>query len=358
MSFPIIKEFNKTLFNTSAGNYFYPIVESIFPSFSIGTAKAKVIQLIIERTDVISVVLKPNRKFESFIPGQCIEVVIKINAVRYTRIFSISSSLQQFRHNRTITLTIQRQKEGKVTNWIHDKLKVGDSIEMSFPMGEFVLPNSKDNLVFIAGGTGITPFRSMLYQAQEENRKVTLLYYCNNVGEHLFARELKSLKDKKIKIELINSNTKGYISEEHIRSYCNDYKESIFYTCGPAPMLKATQVLLQSMHIESQNIKFEKFNPINDTNYIVENIEGTVSIRNTSKQNITVVNDSSILQALENNGYFPRHGCRMGICKKCQCTKTHGIVYNKLTHKFSEATEERIEICTSIPTGNVELDFN
>ncbi len=358
MSFTIINEVNKILFNTSAENYFYPLIESIFPHTSLGVTKAKVLKIIKERFDVISVVLKPNGKFKNFIPGQYIEVNIKINAVRYTRIFSISSSLQQLHHNHTITLTIQRQKGGKVTNWIHDSLKVGDSIEISDPMGEFVLPKSKDTLIFIAGGSGITPFRSMLYQAVEENRKVTLLYYCNDKGEHLFENDFQSLHDKNLKIELIDSNSQGYISTEHIHKYCIEPDKSIFYICGPPPMLKSTQAILQSLVIDPQNIRFENFNPIVASNYDIQHIEGTVSILNSSKQSIPVLSNSSILETLENNGYFPKHGCRMGICKKCQCTKKKGVIYNKLTQKFSEATAERIEICTTIPVGNIELDFN
>jgi hypothetical protein len=47
----------------------------------------------------------------------------------------------------------------------------------------------------------------------------------------------------------------------------------------------------------------------------------------------------------------------MGLCKQCSCTKTKGIVFNKLTNTYSEATTETIQICVSIPIGEVEINL-
>lgn len=351
-------ELNKTLFNTSAINYFSPILESIFPNSSFGCIRAKVINITIEREDVISVELLPNKKFKTFLPGQYVELSIKINAVHSTRIFSISSSLQQWKDDHTITLSIQKQKQGKITTWIHNHLKEGDIVEISTAMGDFVLPNTAEDVVFIAGGSGITPFRSMLYKALEQKRKVTLLYYCNAIGEHLFEDELLSFNNEEnINIHLIDSNSNGFISVSHLEKYCTNLTQAFTYICGPAPMIKAAQTVLEQLTISKDKIIIERFNPVQIPSKDLEHIEGTVSVINQNKNNIKVNPTSSILETLEQNGVFPKHGCRMGICKKCQCTKKSGVVYNKLTQQFSDANEERIEICSSIPVGNVELEF-
>lgn len=353
-----IDEFNKTLFNTSATNYFYPIIESLFPNNSIGCTKAKVIKITQERDDVLSFDLLPNNKFKTFIPGQFIEVVLKINAVRYTRIFSISSSLQQWNEKHTITLTIQKQKDGKITNWLHDNLQVGDVIEISDAMGEFTLQNTTNDVLFIAGGSGITPFRSMLYQIVTQNINVVLLYYCNSIDEHLFKDELLYLNaEKNITIHLIDSNSQGFINTEHLQKYCTNLIQKSIYICGPAPMITATQNALLQLNILEEQIIIERFRPIQIPTKDLAHIKGNVSIPNQNIKNLVVNVNSNILETLEQNGVFPKHGCRMGICKKCQCTKKSGIVYNKLTQQYSDANEERIEICSTIPLGNVELEF-
>ncbi|MEZ4879535.1 MAG: iron-sulfur cluster-binding domain-containing protein [Chitinophagales bacterium] len=353
----ITREINKTLFNTSAANYFAPIIDAFFPNNSLGCIKAKVINIIQERDDVISIELKPNRKFNAFIPGQYVETTIKINAVNYNRIFSISSSLQQLNQDNIIVLTIQKQKDGKVTSWIHQNLKKGDTIEISQAMGDFTLPETNHDVLFIAGGSGITPFRSMLYQALEKEMNVTLLYYCNTLNEHLFEDELNAFKNDNINVIFIDSNNKGFINENHIKEYCSDFANRKTFICGPAPMITAAQNVLAQLGVDESNIIIERFRPIQLPTQDLAHIKGTVSVLKLNKNNIEVNSENNILETLEQNGVFPKHGCRMGICKKCQCTKKSGMVYDKLNQKYSQTNEEKITICTTIPVGEVEIEF-
>lgn len=353
----LINEINKTLFNTSAIKYFSPIIESLFPNYSFDSIKAEITDIIRERNDVVSLVLVPGKKFQSFIPGQYVEVTIKINAVRYSRIFSISSSLMQLHKDNTIVLTIQKQKNGKVTSWIHENSKIGDIIEISRPAGEFVLPIESKKVVFIAGGSGITPFRSMIYQTIERNIPVTLLYYCNTTDDLIFRDELISLRNKNTNIILIDSASQGYIHANHLKYNIEDKENSLFYVCGPEPMLNSAQKILSEIDIKDEHIIIERFRPIQSIPQDIGHLEGWVTISKANNLKVHVDADSSILQSLELNGVFPNHGCRMGICKKCQCTKKSGIVYNKVSQRFSESYEEKIEICSSIPVGNVEIEL-
>ena len=354
----IISELNKTLFNTSFSYYFSPIADKIFPANSFSEIKAIVKALRKERKDILSLDLKPGRKFRHFIPGQYIEVKIKINGVTFSRIFSISSSYEKFRKEGIITLTIQQQKEGKVTTHIHKYIKVGDTIEISEAMGDFTLKNKNEqDVLFIAGGSGITPFRSMLYQSLSLNNTVTLLYYCNHDDEHIFKDELLTFNTKQIKVHLIDSSQKGFISFEHLQTYCSDFKNKTIFICGPAPMIDATVRLLEQNNIDNNQIIIERFRPAVVLDKIAGNIKGNILVKNLNNKTIEVVGNSSILESLEKNGIFPKYGCRMGICKKCQCTKKSGVVYDKNTQKFSEATEEKITICVTVPVNNVELEF-
>ena len=65
----------------------------------------------------------------------------------------------------------------------------------------------------------------------------------------------------------------------------------------------------------------------------------------------------SLLEQAEQAGLSPQFGCRMGICHTCTCRKTAGSVRNLVTGEVSSADDEDIQICVSVPVGDVELDL-
>jgi len=68
-------------------------------------------------------------------------------------------------------------------------------------------------------------------------------------------------------------------------------------------------------------------------------------------------NGRSLLEQAEQAGLSPQFGCRMGICHTCTCRKTAGTVRNLVSGEVSSAEEEDIQICVSVPAGDVELDL-
>jgi ferredoxin-NADP reductase len=357
MAAPILNslkfQFDKTLFNTDFKSYFSPIFDSVNRDSNFKFI-AKVIDIKVEREDVISITLQTPKKWKSFVPGQFIEITFKINAVYYTRIFSISSPLNQLQNERTITLTIQKQLGGKVTNWIFDKIKVNSIVGISEAKGDFTLSKSDKSIMIIAGGSGITPFRSILYQCIESNSDVVLLYYCKS-GQHLYADELTSLeKYKNIKIKCLASDIEGRFSPSHLASYCPDFLSRKILICGPNEMIEDTQACLLKNNVENKNILFEYFKKKNYNTHSSEKIIGKLELKN---REFTIDNTKSILEHLESNMLQPKYGCRMGLCKQCTCTKQSGIVFNQLTQKYSEDGKEDIQICVSTPIGDVKINL-
>ena len=68
-------------------------------------------------------------------------------------------------------------------------------------------------------------------------------------------------------------------------------------------------------------------------------------------------NGRSLLEQAEQAGLSPAFGCRMGICHTCTCRKTAGAVQNLVSGEISSAEDEDIQICVSVPAGDVELDL-
>ncbi len=346
-------QLNNMLFNTKASYYFEPLVEKYFPSKSLVAIKAEVEAIKNENENILSIKLKPNRKWNGFIAGQYIEIQLKINAVNYTRIFSISSSEKDFTESGTITLTIQKQEQGKVTPWLFEKLQAGDFIKISDAKGNFNLPQTNNPLLMIAGGSGITPFYALLCECEKEKRNAVLLYYAKN-NQHIFKDKLYKLSEKNhITIHYLSSDTHGRLNKKQLGKYCPDYYFRQIFICGPNTMIADTTNLLVQNGVEAEHIFSEYFKP-----YSYPSASQFAHQKSTiiyKQKTITANGNATLLEQLEASGEQPKHGCRMGLCKECQCTKKSGIVYNTLTQKFSESTPETIQLCVSIPVGEVEI---
>ncbi len=348
-------QFNQMLFNTSAKNYFEPIAEKYFPNYSLVNNKVTIVNIHNEKNGMITITVKPNKKWNGFVPGQFVEIGVQINAVNYFRNFSISSSLNQYKNENTISFTIQKQFNGKVTNWIFDALKIGDKLTISEAKGDFVNSNSSSKVLYIAGGSGITPFKSMIEECLENNVDVTLLYYAKS-QQHIFESEFLQLdKNKNVTIHLINTTSDGRINLNQIQKYCPNFLDRKVFICGPNTMIEDAKQLLIENNATDNNIIYEYFKALEfKLNVDLNHNKSNLKLNNKS---IETIENTTILEQMEANGLHPKYGCRMGLCKQCSCTKNKGIVFNKLTNTYSEATIETIQICVSIPIGEVEINL-
>ena len=149
-------------------------------------------------------------------------------------------------------------------------LKVGDKVKIKGPMGIFVLKEDTKNIIFLGGGIGITPFRSMIKYATDKKLpiKLTLLYSNRNPDEICYKDEWPIMEKQNPNLKVINTITdetsnwgerKGRINENMIKEFADDINNTLFYTCGPPAMVDALSQLLKSMSVPQQNIKVEKF---------------------------------------------------------------------------------------------------
>lgn len=139
--------------------------------------------------------------------------------------------------------------------------------------GDFVLPRDpQEKLVFIAGGIGITPFRSMIKQLvdSKEKRDVVLLYTCV-APEHFVYQEIFSAAERELGIKVIYVITdetkvpadwnglKGFITSDVIHAHIPDYQERIFYLSGPNVMVQSYVDLLHKTGVNRQAIRTDYF---------------------------------------------------------------------------------------------------
>ncbi|MGE5041987.1 MAG: FAD-dependent oxidoreductase [Candidatus Levyibacteriota bacterium] len=157
------------------------------------------------------------------------------------------------------------------------KLKLGSldveqEVKIKGPWGDFVLPedNSK-NLVFIAGGIGMTPFRSMIRYAADSGIKnnIKLLVSYKTPDQILYKEELEGIVKNNPQIKIIPTITQpegtgwkgemGRIDEKYIEKHIDNLGNSVYYVAGPDPMVEAMQKLLQGMGIRDGQILSDGF---------------------------------------------------------------------------------------------------
>ncbi len=161
------------------------------------------------------------------------------------------------------------------------RLRLGEEAVIDGPYGNFVLPpDDTTPVLLIAGGIGITPFRSMVQNMADSHslRQATLIWGVKNRDKLIYggeffqlAKRLPSFRYKPVienQDELVGDGTladfeSGYVTKGLIRGLCPDLasSDSMVYICGPDPMRKAVVKILKSIGVPRRRINFERFSP-------------------------------------------------------------------------------------------------
>lgn len=350
--------------------YFHPIIQTFISSWEINKNRAEVVYIKDEVSGVYTLGLKIKKgiidgRWSTFKSGQYIELNIEKDGRKMLRCFSISSSPSHYIETGVIEITIRIQESGATTGWMKDNLKIRSIVNISKPKGDFTLPRdivdeTQEKLLFIAGGSGITPFRSMIYQLNKsvKSMDVNVIYYSSDVKNILFQEELSDLmrNNKGLNVEFIDSKTEGRISAQHIFEKCEDYDQRNIFICGPESMINDTKrLLIDELNIKQSKIQFELFGAkkieINDHQ------KSNVLFKNSDKTSLSEQGSiRTLLEQAESLGLNPLSGCRMGVCHQCVCTKKSGVVFNTLTQEYSDTGEEKVKMCVSVAQGSVVLD--
>jgi len=352
-------------------DYFEPLMQMLQPNWSSVSYRAQVLTVRSESDDVFSLVIRPKqsgfrRRWASFRAGQHVELSVEKDGVRTSRTFSISSSPDYFRKTGLIELTIRVQEQGAITPWLKQHFAQGGLANISSAYGDFVLSSADEEkpLLMIAGGSGITPFRSMLLEMQAMNsqREVHLLYYARNGEEFLFPQEFLRIQKEMpdVRISLMDSSQTGFIQSEHLSRCDFEFSDPQLQVmiCGPTPMIKAARDVVANAGVTPEQIFFEYFGaaPIDQ----IEAVEGKQTI-SCERSDIQLQHDGdnpqSLLTMAEQAGLKPVSGCRIGVCHQCICKKQSGVVYNTKTERYSDTGNEDIQLCVSVAVTDLALDL-
>ncbi len=201
--------------------------------------QAEVISVKEHTEEIREYILKPD-KYRRFEAGMFLQLTLEeVNSSDYwpeSRTFSLAS---YYNKEKIIRLIIKRA--GRYTTKIFNEVKEGNEVTIKYAYGDFILPvfDQKNDIICLAGGTGVTPFFSFLEALEEQNEleRFKLLY---SVKKHEDFIRLKYLKDKLNEGQLIlfttqekNSKTVNRrITKNDVINAASNYKEAHYYICG------------------------------------------------------------------------------------------------------------------------------
>ncbi len=228
--------------------------------------KFKLVKIFDETSDTKTFRFEPVNEKLDFIPGQFVFLYVNINGEEIKRPYSIATSPL----DPDLELTIELVNNGTVTDYMHDKAKVGDILELSDPQGRFTYTEDlSKNIVVIAGGCGIVPMRSIMrYCTQKKlDTKITFFYSCKRFSSIIYREELNQLQIDNPNLKIIYTLTQedkkdwegltGRFKIDMLLDNFEDPTNNVYFLCGPMPMVKALSDGLKQAGISSKNIKRE-----------------------------------------------------------------------------------------------------
>jgi nitric oxide dioxygenase len=203
-----------------------------------------------------------------FQPGQYVGITVNLDGRVQRRNYSVSSTPGQPYYR----ISVKREPGGKVSNYLHDALQVGDSIWMTAPVGSFVLENSQRPILLLTGGVGITPAISMLEPALKSGRNVHFFHCAINGDHHAFKSYVDNLRQQYDNLQVTycyseplesdQCHLKGFISKEMVSPLIGDPKGTELYFLGPKPFMDCCASIASSLGIPCNQVHFEFFGPL------------------------------------------------------------------------------------------------
>lgn len=319
-----------------------------------GEIRARVLRVERQTRDAVTLSLKPNRHWPGHRAGQHVQLGVEVDGVRRQRTFSVSCAPRAD----GIAITVKRNGDGPVSNFIVDQLRPGALVHLSAPAGEFVLPAPvPEKLLMIAGGSGITPLYAMLADLKRRGYagRIQLLCYNHSAADRILAPELEALEADWPALDihwLETAGPEGRFSRRHLDRLVPDYRQREVFLCGPQGLMEAVTSVWDDEGLEHR-LHREFFSAPARR---VTGAGGQVHFTGTDTE-VTDETGRSVLEMAESAGLRPKHGCRMGICHTCTCRLEKGRLRNLQTGEIFDAEGERVRICIHAPEGEVELAF-
>ncbi len=326
------------------------------PLWSARELRGRVLEVRRETVDSATLVIKPGWGFSfDYQPGQYVGIGLLVNGRWRWRSYSLTSSPVTSRPSRTITITVKAMPEGFLSTHLVGGVAPGTIVRLAAPQGNFVMPDpAPASVLFITGGSGITPVMSMLRTLVRRGQitDVVHLHSAPTESDMMFAGELAELQQSHpgYRLRLRMTREHGRLDLSQIADEVPDWHDRQTWACGPEGMLTGAERTWSTAKIEDR-LHLERFAV---SRAAVHGQGGTVKFARSGKT-LTVDAATPLMEAGERVGVTMPFGCRMGICQSCVVGLVEGHVRDLRTGVEHEPGS-RVQTCISAASGDCVLD--
>lgn len=328
----------------------------------------------------------------TFVPGQFLTYTAEIDGKLVRRSYTIASSAAQTAYVET---TIKREEPGIFSDYMHDKVKQGELIEVTAPFGAFTFRGKEaDSVVLIGGGVGITPLMAAIrYLFDTAWRGDIFLVYGVQTTEHfIFRDELEYLQRRMPNLHVIATMARaegtswmgpqGHVTKELLTQSVPDVIKRRIHLCGPPGMLGAMKKLLAELGVPAEQVKTEAFGPargavpppgvtqVISPEPVPPAAQGgpaaapaigpaTATIRFAKANKVVALPpDKTVLEVAESNGVSIDYACRVGVCGTCKTKLLEGQVTMEVEDALTpeDKSNNIILACQAKSVGNLVVE--
>lgn len=221
---------------------------------------------VVESTEITSLYFTPTdgRAIVQAKPGQYIGLRLFIDGQEHRRNYSLSALASDGRYR----ISVKRQQHGVVSNYLHDGLQVGETVELFAPAGDFTLQPSDKPLVLISGGVGITATLAMLEAALPSGRPVHFIHCARNLAVHGFREHVEALLGKYPQLRRFycyaegeGGDAVGHLDACLLERWLPAERDLDAYFLGPVGFMSTVRKLLIASGVPAQQGRYEFFGP-------------------------------------------------------------------------------------------------
>lgn len=327
--------------------------------------------VIEETADAKSIVFEiPREHADTFRykPGQFLTLRIPHDGRHLLRCYSLASSPLV---NEPPRVTVKRVAHGCVSNWICDRVKAGDTLEVKPPAGHFVPHSLDDDFLLFAGGSGITPIFSIIRSALLAGRGRLRLIYANRDEQSvIYSEQLSTLAQqhpKRLEVVSLLDSVQGLPTTGQLADLSKSSMGAGCYVCGPEAFMECALEALRGAGVAPMRIHVERFVSLPDEEDATPAVEpkgpGEIQLEvelDGEHHQLSCARGEPILNAMLRAGLKAPHSCRQGACGSCMCTLEAGEVHlrhNQVLDK-NDLAQRWILACQAIAdTPSVRVRF-
>ncbi len=314
--------------------------------------------------DCVKISLKAadNGEFPYFRAGQFITLSCKAGDSFLSRPYSIVSSPKEALAGK---LEIMVQRKGIFSTFLIDEAPAGTELWMGEPSGDFHHDSIRDkcHILAVAGGSGVTPFMSMMKAIREgsEDFRLTLVYGARTRAHIPFDAEEFRCGNVEVIPVLSEEESEGYrhgfITADLLKEYIDD--DTSVFMCGPDAMYRFVRKELESLGFDQTRIRQER-NSVGDRK--VDEIKVfrlIVHIRDVVYE-LDAPNNETLITALERAGIPAVVRCRNGSCGFCHSRVVNGEYFIDSKDDFRRSADKKfnyIHPCSTYPESDMEIDI-